>query len=75
MYGFSKEGYAEGLVIIGLTVWVSITLTLMLARSWVAGNAYWVAVLTGLICLSASLSVYTWRILILDPKGVGKDET
>lgn len=62
---FQKEGYVEGLTVIGLAAWASITLLLMLTRSWTAGNSYWVAVFTGLICFSASLAVNAWRLLVL----------
>lgn len=63
------EGFSEGFTVMGLAVWASLTLILMLIRSWTAGNYYWVLIFSGLICLSAAFSVYTWRVLVLDQKG------
>lgn len=68
---FSEDGFKEGFTVIGLAIWASLTLTLMLYRSWTAGNACWVAIFAGLICLSAAFSVYVWRVLVLDQKGDG----
>ncbi len=70
---FSGEGDKEGFMVLALGVWASITLLVMIARSWTAGNAYWVSILAGLICFAAAFSVYTWRVLVLDRKGGAED--
>lgn len=65
---FAKKGFKEALTIAGLGAWAAITLTLMVVRSWTAGNAYWVSIFVGLICFSAALAVYAWRLVVLDEK-------
>ncbi|SHN87643.1 hypothetical protein [Desulfitobacterium chlororespirans] len=70
---FNEEGDKEGFVVLALGIWAAITLVFMIARSWAAGNAYWVAIFMGLICFAAAFSVYTWRVLILDRKGGMED--
>ncbi|GFN22839.1 hypothetical protein [Thermanaeromonas sp. C210] len=64
----------EGLVVLGLSAWASITLLLMLVRSWTAGNWNWVAILSGLICCSASLGTSAWRRLVLNGEGERGEE-
>ncbi|CDX00241.1 Hypothetical protein DPCES_0354 [Desulfitobacterium hafniense] len=66
---FFNEEDKEGFVILTLGIWAALTLIFMIARSWTAGNAYWIAIFMGLICFAAAFSVYTWRVLILDRKG------
>ncbi|MEW6622166.1 MAG: hypothetical protein AB1420_03385 [Bacillota bacterium] len=66
---FCKKSFVVGLTILGLMAWSSITLVLMLTRSWTAANAYWVSLFTGLICISAAIAVYSWRLLVIDDTG------
>lgn len=63
---FAKKSFKEALTVAGLGAWAAVTLTLMMVRSWTAGNAYWVSIFVGLICFSAALAVYAWRLAVLD---------
>lgn len=71
---FNGEGSKDAFIIIVLAVWASLTLLLMLTRSWVAGNSNWVVIFIGLICLTSAFAVYAWRVLILDRKGGSGNE-
>lgn len=68
------ERYIEGLTVLGLTAWASITLLFMLVRSWTASNWNWVAVLSGLLFFSASLGINARRLLILSNEERGEDD-
>lgn len=61
-----NEIETEGLIVIGLTAWASLTMMFMIVRSWTANNWQWVAILTGLMCLSAGLGINTWRLFFFN---------
>lgn len=60
------KGFFAGITVLGLTSWASLSLLFMLGRSWAAANWDWVAILSGLLCFSASLAICAWRSVALD---------
>lgn len=60
------KGILMGIITLGLTSWASLSIIFMMIRSWSAENWDWVAILSGLLCISASLSIVAWKSVALD---------
>jgi type VI protein secretion system component VasK len=55
-----------GVTILALNCWVALSVLFMILKSWAASNWSWVAILCGMLCFSASLSLCAWKAIALD---------
>lgn len=69
-----EKGLHMGFIGLGLTSWATLSLILMILRSWAATNWDWVAILCGLLCISASLSIVIWKTVALDYRERGEED-
>jgi hypothetical protein len=70
----TDKGFFMGLTTLGLTCWASLSLIIMLVKSWLVANWDWVTILSGLLCFSAALSICAWKHTVLDYGESGEED-